>query len=834
MILKKIWLVILCILLTAVAHSAIKMQPEVGFDGYYKSGAWTILRVILENDGPKSFEGTLVATAPMYGYGQNVEFRKPITLPASSKKKFEMLIKISGSQQPIKININDNKGKSVLEEDVPIHAANSYDPLIVILSDDNFNIGLASGKFGQGDIRVANTNGAGMPGHWKGYDGVDLLILHNVWMNQLDADQVKALLTWVKTGGHLVVSADANVDKLRQKDFESILPVSLSHSKEISSLALLGDYYGSPLPSSGAVIVADSQLKFGKSMLSSGNIPLIVNANVGNGKVTYLAFDVGKPPIQGWNGNETFWKSFLSTAQYQQNNNNQGQPTFESQIQNALLSYIGTPSLAFIMTFLIFYILILGPLNYVYLRRKKKLEAAWITIPVIVVVFTISAYVIGIITKGTSLVLEDISILNIGGETDTGKIHHFFGLSSPRKVNYTIGLKDPFSLQPVIEEYEPSSSPTDMKYANIEETDKIRLMDVPFTMWSMKLFHAQTPVPVGDGFPGELTRTGDHVEGTITNKTPYLIKNAHLVLLDTFRCYALGDLKQDQKSTVQFDVTSLPPISTVYAQQTADTQSSWKSMLTDNIFNSNQFGSQSQDFAVVEGYLDNQQTSNTPVDLNLELRHAPQKTNRLTLLIAKVPIRLQTNTLHISKQLSEATFSKQSAKIFTFNPKDPWNPQGSLDLGDGYCVLQFVLNNSPTPLGKSELTLHVTSNPLAPPPNSSFQNLNRPPLKIELYDWSKNKWESINGFNVTSNSVQPHVSPSFPGGNNNPRNIPIATGSMTYKISSSDKYIKSPLGICKIRLTMSPAVSKQGDVLQEWINETHIQNMDLTYDGNKQ
>src|SRR5205085_852445 len=53
-----------------------------------------------------------------------------------------------------------------------------------------------------------------------------------------------------------------------------------------------------------------------------------------------------------------------------------------------------------IAIFLLVYILLIGPVNFIVLRRMRRAELAWITIPALVLIFSVGAYLIGYQSKG--------------------------------------------------------------------------------------------------------------------------------------------------------------------------------------------------------------------------------------------------------------------------------------------------------------------------------------------------------------------------------------------------------------------------------------------------
>ena len=93
--------------------------------------------------------------------------------------------------------------------------------------------------------------------------------------------------------------------------------------------------------------------------------------------------------------------------------------------------------------FILIYIVIVGPLDYILLTRVfKKPELTWVTFPVVVISLSVLVYLVAYSMKGDDLRVEKIDLV----EYDLGAPHRAYGTSwftlfSPRIQNYTVGLE---------------------------------------------------------------------------------------------------------------------------------------------------------------------------------------------------------------------------------------------------------------------------------------------------------------------------------------------------------------------------------------------------------
>ena len=71
--------------------------------------------------------------------------------------------------------------------------------------------------------------------------------------------------------------------------------------------------------------------------------------------------------------------------------------------------------------FLLAYVLILVPINYLVLKRLDKKEWAWVTVPALVAVFAVTTYGVGYAAKGSSVFVNRAAVLETtAGERQAG------------------------------------------------------------------------------------------------------------------------------------------------------------------------------------------------------------------------------------------------------------------------------------------------------------------------------------------------------------------------------------------------------------------------------
>ena len=85
--------------------------------------------------------------------------------------------------------------------------------------------------------------------------------------------------------------------------------------------------------------------------------------------------------------------------------------------------------------FLLAYVLILVPINYLVLKRLDKKEWAWVTVPALVVVFAVTTYGVGYAAKGSSVFVNRAAVVETtAGERQAG-LYTELGLFSPHRTS---------------------------------------------------------------------------------------------------------------------------------------------------------------------------------------------------------------------------------------------------------------------------------------------------------------------------------------------------------------------------------------------------------------
>jgi hypothetical protein len=314
---------------------------------------------------------------------------------------------------------------------------------------------------------------------------------------------------------------------------------------------------------------------------------LIARAPVGLGQVTLVGFDLDVGPFTAWQGQQEFWKRLQEKTRTRPVETMLGQNQYRysygelhndvaGMLDNDLENFpdVSVISFGWVALFILIYILIVGPLDYLFLKKVvKRLELTWITFPTIVLVVSAGAYFAAYALKGDDLKINKIDLVDFDQHSNRSFGTTWFTLFSPRIQLYTIGIEPGF---PAAAAGPDTPAPSvvvswfgrpDPNFGGSNRArsqslfrrtyeyapDATGLKGVPIQVWSTKSFTATWERPYAPSqapFRANLHRRPGFsgVEGSVTNQLPAQLENAYLVVGEgqvdsNIKVYPLGSLK---------------------------------------------------------------------------------------------------------------------------------------------------------------------------------------------------------------------------------------------------------------------------------------------------
>ena len=435
--LALLWLTML-LLRPAAQTDGLTLSARAGFDGLYRNAAAVPILVSVRNDGAP-LEGDIRVGVDNGAGGENV-FIAPVSLPTQSDKRVALYVTVPGFSGRLKVELV-SQGRVVATAMTDILTLSSPDTLLygVISADPGALAFLETVTGGRAGADVAFLDLADLPDIAIAWRALDVLIFDDVDTSRLTARQLAALYTWVENGGHLVVTGGPGGPKTAAA-LADLLPVTVDGVESVAALPALAEFAGAPTTAPGPYVLASSSLRRGETLLEQDGRPLLAQARLGLGRVTFLALDPTLAPLAGWAGHNAFWETIAAATPVPGPWSNGIQDSYSAGAAASAIPGLRLPSLGTLLFFLLAYTVVIGPLNFFVLRRLKRRELAWVTIPVLVLLFSTITYFTGFRSRGSAAVLHTLTVVQGSIEAEQVRAQSAVGLYSPQRGRFSLTM----------------------------------------------------------------------------------------------------------------------------------------------------------------------------------------------------------------------------------------------------------------------------------------------------------------------------------------------------------------------------------------------------------
>ena len=583
----------------AMAHpvtSGPSLQVSAGFETHYRNGNWVPVQITLRNDGP-DFSGTLSLSAsnPQFvvqgDTGTSLSYQFAITLANGARKQVTMYLPLYSSMQNVTVKLLDSNGNAASTQSAALNPLAPGDVFVGVLSDQSTGFGpLSTAPLPTqgGSVIVEFLNAHTMPSMAGILKNFNMIVLDDFTTSNLSTAQLAALQTWVNQGGNLIVAGGPEWHRTTSALPAGLLPVAVNGTSTIAAgttlLPLGGPTLGrlgqNQVPESvhSPVTVSKATLldaRKSEVVLSSGGIPLIVQSRLGQGSVSYLAFDPTLEPLLGWQGASVFWEGLLlrslgdqllsnssifpGTGPY----NTQGQQVLASRMSQLLQSLLPNtlPSPWTLVFLLVGYILVLGPMRLLLVHRLKRRDWSWRIVLSSVIIFSFLTYGIALEEKGTSILSNSITVAQLGQSGSASHITTYLGVFVPNQGDFQVHIPGSSLVQPspgnlLLYQSGPvsSSDQTVTSIASAQNGSDVNLRNAG--IWTLHTIISEQDHQLPQGLSSHLSFQNGMLEGTVTNTLGYALSDVYLLMPNN--ALSLGRLSAGQTKQVILKLSNAP------------------------------------------------------------------------------------------------------------------------------------------------------------------------------------------------------------------------------------------------------------------------------------
>lgn len=544
----------------SAAAAGISLTSHAGYGGALKVGNWSPVIIEVANEG-RDVSGELQVSIEETTTGRTQAGQPPILytvaaiLPSHSRKRLQIdaLVPLQASR----LRVDLVEGTSILahqESQFDSVSANSLLCGAVTRDDGAYDVvGTVDIPGRQQRARVVTMDPTELPSRPQLLASLDCLILGNASLQALTAGQKNALDAWVSRGGILVGIGGLNWARSLPFLPAGLLPVDVNGSSTMNTLDALATFGHTSLPA-GPWVVSVPKTMRGTSIVEQDGVPIVAVQRHGIGSVFYLALDPTVGPLRDWGGGGELWRYILSYA---------NTPLFSSaplgtttlgwgrSPRNALTVPVNLnpPLPVWFVALLLGYLVMLGPVNYLLLRRLDRREWAWVTIPMIALIGSAGAFRIATQNKGSDVGINEISIVRTEAGATTSYVRTYASVSSPRDVPYEIVTQSGALITTTVGGFgsRPStfgqggpgsgtdpttSSPDNNPPTKVMQTGATSLPNFKTGTNLLGGFTVDSVVHMPGTVTGSLTTDGTTIRGKVTNNTGQRINDAVLLVGD--------------------------------------------------------------------------------------------------------------------------------------------------------------------------------------------------------------------------------------------------------------------------------------------------------------
>ncbi|QBD81644.1 hypothetical protein EPA93_39015 [Ktedonosporobacter rubrisoli] len=478
---------------SAPSSANITLQMTAGFNAITRVGYWLPVQILLKNHENHAFSGTLslqtftgLLGPLMPSVVSPQRFEETIALSPGEEKHISLTLPFNVdpfNPRGVMAHLLDEHGKVLATQAQNVRTLSSGDVFVGLLSDRSTGLSALNAVMLPGQLNTVVTtplDANTLPSMSTILQNFDVIVLDDFTTSELKPAQILALQTWVNQGGVLVEVGGPEWQRTLSGLPPDLLPVIGRATWDIPAGTHLlppgsitvpsagqqpgADAVSEPIPVSLASTRSPGEKGQGspsasETVMAVGSIPLLVQARQGQGTLCYLAFDPARPPLANWQGASTLWQHLLQRTLGDQLLISTMAPKYTSG-PGGLLARGGIlralqPDLWFatlILVCLLFgYIVLLGPVRILLIRRLKLNYAYWNWRIVVssIIICSLLTYGIASYQKGAALVNNSFSIMQLNQSGSAAHITTYLGVFVPNQGDFKVQFPSAHLPQPV-------------------------------------------------------------------------------------------------------------------------------------------------------------------------------------------------------------------------------------------------------------------------------------------------------------------------------------------------------------------------------------------------
>ncbi|MGD9498326.1 MAG: hypothetical protein AB7Y46_18685 [Armatimonadota bacterium] len=538
--------------LSAHAQSPLSVELALGVDGVYVAGRWNAATVRVDNPGPalrgivtievRGLLCGLAGSAP-----PDASYCIPTLLPTGTSELHTALIAPPyGGSATVTVT---SKGTVVFRNrwEMGELGETAY-RLVLAITERRDTTWLEQSER---DLVVLSPPEA--PADARAWDAADCVLLDDVSLADLSPAARRAIVQWTATGGSLVLTAPFLA---RNHASEHLRELTYLEPAVAPQLAAPIDPRPIFLPDA-AFAARTTRLvacapRPTEVLAAAGGRAIVFEHPLGAGRVRGVTIDSAwmtfAAPGDALEFERAFWAALLDES---------GQGAYQRSdlpwslvAAQARLGSFKVPLLVYLGLF----VLVMGPANFLLLRRLRRREWMVVTAPVAAVVFVAAAVLLSRALHEDRPVWVHESVTVCAAGTPSAGTLTLNGLLSPRTARWDVALPAADTpLREFVEDVAARYEGHHLPPLRMGEAGSM-IDDMPVTRWAMRSVH-YPQVATDGGVRGELLVSGGRATGWVHSRLPFELRDCTVV--HKWHSVALGSLPPG--ATRSFELPLGPP-----------------------------------------------------------------------------------------------------------------------------------------------------------------------------------------------------------------------------------------------------------------------------------
>jgi len=439
----------------APAKERFDVIPTFGWQTQCRRGQWTPVEIFISSRADEPFIGDVELSFNQDNQHRMV-VHHPVVIPAAQNLNVPLVLPLSTDTNALRVRLVDQSGNVQYSQSYDLYDFSNGQVGVKMVDPNNILVAVTGktglrvswtledkdkeddksgaaestaspGGFGPGGMGMPGmkppfphplvsciTSIESLPGAWTGYSGLDLLVLNDPDWARINPAQDQALAAWVSNGGKVMVICGTNPIPANSR-FARLIPFKLAPPVQtVIPAAMLSSWdMASDKPPAAPVwkFPEADRLPAGWRLVYKGGDGkgLCAGGPVGFGQIYLFGFDLKSLPMNTEVQKKKFWTDQLGVLfdleklkakpadpnrGYYMPGNWSPQDAGTDNVLTYLLSIseLEPISIWWVLGILGLMAVLIGPVDYLVLKRLNRLPWTYLTFASILTVFTVGAY----------------------------------------------------------------------------------------------------------------------------------------------------------------------------------------------------------------------------------------------------------------------------------------------------------------------------------------------------------------------------------------------------------------------------------------------------------